>query len=181
MSLETGVTTQRETMKAAVLFETSESLRVVDVELAAPGAREVRVRLAATGICASDWHTMTGAIPSPTPAVLGHEGAGVVAAVGEGVTSVAPGDHVVLSWVPACGHCRLCEAGRPNLCSVAAPALLAGTLVGGARRLSHQGDPLYHYSFLSTFAEETVVDEAACIPIRRDVSLAVGASSAAPS
>lgn len=162
-------------MKAAVLFQTKEKLRVVNVDLAPPGPREVRVRLAATGICASDWHTMTGAIPSPAPAVLGHEGAGVVVAVGDGVTSVAPGDHVVLSWAPACGHCRLCEAGRPNLCSVAAPALLAGTLIGGERRLSHRGDPLYHYSFLSTFAEETVVDEAACIPIRKDVALAVAA------
>jgi NDMA-dependent alcohol dehydrogenase len=162
-------------MKSAVLFATGEPLHLADVDLAAPGAGEVRVKLAASGICASDWHTMTGAIPSPAPAVLGHEGAGVVVAIGEGVTSVVPGDHVVLSWVPACGHCRLCEQGRPNLCSVAAPALLAGTLVSGERRLSYRGEPLYHYSFLSTFAEETVVDEAACIPIRHDVPLSVAA------
>ncbi len=162
-------------MKAAVLFHTKEDLRIVDVDLAPPGPREVQVRLASTGVCASDWHTMTGAIPSPAPAVLGHEGAGVVTAVGADVTRVVPGDHVVLSWVPSCGHCRLCEAGRPNLCSVAAPALLAGTLIGGGRRLSFEGEPLYHYSFLSTFAEETVVDEAACIPIRKDVPLAVAA------
>ncbi len=162
-------------MRSAVLFEIGQKLQLADVDLAPPGQGEVRVKLAASGICASDWHTMTGAIPSPAPAVLGHEGAGVVAAVGEGVTTVTPGDHVVLSWVPACGRCRLCERGRPNLCSVAAPALLAGTLVSGQRRLSYQGDPLYHYSFLSTFAEETVVDEAACIPIRSDVPLSVAA------
>jgi NDMA-dependent alcohol dehydrogenase len=162
-------------MRAAVLFAPGERLRVVDVELAAPGPREVRVRLAATGVCASDWHTVTGAIPSPTPSVLGHEGAGVVEEVGAEVRAVAAGDHVVLSWLPACGRCRHCEAGRPNLCSVAAPALLAGTLLSGERRLAHAGEPLYHYSFLSTFAEEVVVDEASCVPIRRDVPLAVAA------
>ncbi len=162
-------------MRAAVLFQENHPLEVVEVDLAEPGPGEVRVRLAATGLCASDWHTMTGAIPSPTPSVLGHEGAGVVSSVGDGVRRVAPGDHVVLSWVPSCGHCRYCESGRPNLCATATPALLAGTLVSGARRLSHRGSPLYHYSFLSTFAEETVVDEAACVKIRKDVSLSVAA------
>jgi NDMA-dependent alcohol dehydrogenase len=162
-------------MKAAVLLAPEEELRVLDVELAPPGPREVRVRLAASGVCASDWHTITGAIPSPTPAVLGHEGAGVVEAVGEAVRSVVPGDHVVLSWVPACGQCRYCAAGRPNLCSMAAPSLLAGTLVSGERRLSYRGDPLFHYSFLSTFAEAAVVDEASCVRIRADVPLTVAA------
>jgi len=162
-------------MRAAVLFAPNEKLKVVEVGLEKPGPGEVMVRLAATGICASDWHTLTGAIPSPTPSVLGHEGAGVVESVGESVRSVAPGDHVVLSWIPSCGHCRYCESGRPNLCSVAAPALLAGTLVSGARRLSYRGEPLYHYSFLSTFAEAVVVDEACCVPIRKDVALSVAA------
>lgn len=162
-------------MKAAVLFAPKDELRVVDVDLEPPGPREVQVRIEATGVCASDWHTMTGAIPSPVPCVLGHEGAGVVTATGDGVTTVAPGDHVVLSWVPACGRCRYCESGRPNLCATAAPALLAGTLVSGYRRLSLNGDPLYHYSFLSTFAESVVVDEACCIPVRRDVPPRVAA------
>lgn len=162
-------------MKAAVLFTTGEELKLADVDLAPPGEREVRVQLRATGVCASDWHTMTGAIPSPVPCVLGHEGAGVVDAVGDGVTTVLPGDHVVLSWVPACGRCRYCEAGRPNLCATAAPALLAGTLVSGERRLRLGGVPLYHYSFLSTFAESVVVDEASCIPVRADVPFTVAA------
>lgn len=162
-------------MRAAVLFAPKEKLKVVDVDLEPPGPEEVKVRLAATGICASDWHTLTGAIPSPTPSVLGHEGAGVVEVVGERVHSIMPGDHVVLSWLPSCGHCRYCEAGRPNLCSVAMPALLAGTLVSGARRLSYQGEPLYHYSFLSTFAEQVVVDEGCCIPVRKDVPLSIAA------
>lgn len=162
-------------MRAAVLFAPKEKLEVVDVDLEAPGPGEVRARLVASGVCASDWHTMTGAIPSPTPSVLGHEGAGVVEEVGAGVTLVKPGDHVVLSWVPNCGRCRYCESGRPNLCSAAAPSLLAGTLVSGARRLSYRGEPLYHYSFLSTFAEAVVVDEACCVPVREDVPLAVAA------
>jgi len=158
-----------------VLFAPSEELKVVEVELEPPGPEEVRVKLAATGICASDWHTITGAIPSPTPCVLGHEGSGVVVEVGGRVRSVKTGDHVVLSWVPSCGRCRYCQSGRPNLCSVATPSLLAGTLVSGARRLSYQGSPLYHYSFLSTFAEEVVVDEACCVPVRDDVRLSVAA------
>lgn len=159
-------------MRAAVLFAPNEELRILDVDLDEPGPAEVRVRLAASGVCASDWHTLTGAIPSPTPTVLGHEGAGVVDKVGEGVRLVVPGDHVVLSWVPNCGHCFYCESGRPNLCSVAAPSLLAGTLVSGSRRLSYAGKPLNHYSFLSTFAESVVVDEACCVKIRSDVPLA---------
>lgn len=160
-------------MRAAVLFEPVGKLEVVDVDLESPGRGEVRVRLDASGVCASDWHTMTGAIPSPTPCVLGHEGAGIVEEVGDGVHSVEPGDHVVLSWIPNCGRCRYCESGRPNLCSVAAPSLLAGTLVSGARRLSYNGSALFHYSFLSTFAQEVVVDEACCVPIRKDVPLSV--------
>jgi S-(hydroxymethyl)glutathione dehydrogenase / alcohol dehydrogenase len=159
-------------VRAAVLFAPNEKLQVLNVDLASPGPAEVRVRLAASGVCASDWHTLTGAIPSPTPAVLGHEGAGVVEEVGSGVRLVKPGDHVVLSWVPNCGHCFYCESGRPNLCATAAPSLLAGTLVSGARRLSYRGGPLYHYSFLSTFSESVVVDEACCVKVRSDVPLA---------
>jgi S-(hydroxymethyl)glutathione dehydrogenase / alcohol dehydrogenase len=88
---------QEPRVKAAVLFAPKDELRIVDVDLAPPGPREVQVRIEASGVCASDWHTMTGAIPSPVPCVLGHEGAGVVTATGDGVTTVAPGDHVVLS------------------------------------------------------------------------------------
>src|SRR5258706_95255 len=128
-----------------------------------------------TSSSARTWQTLGGATPSRLPCVLGHEGAGVGTATGAGVTTVAPGDHVVLSWVPACGKCRYCESGRPTLCATAAPALLAGTLVGGDRRLSLDGEPLYHYSFLSTFAESVVVDEASCIPVRRGVPLQVAA------
>ena len=162
-------------MRAAVLHAYNEPLTVEEVALEAPGPGEVSVRLHASGVCHSDWNTASGATPNPLPAVLGHEGAGVVEAIGEGVASVAEGDHVVLSWLPSCGRCFYCRAGRGNLCDVAMPAMLEGALPGGAIRLSRRGAPLHHYSFLSTFAERTVVPEASCVPIRRDAPLAVAA------
>jgi NDMA-dependent alcohol dehydrogenase len=162
-------------MRAAVLHEHRRPFAIEELELAPPGPGEVEVRLHASGVCRSDWNTVTGDTPSPLPAVLGHEGAGVVAEVGPGVTIVMPGDHVVLSWLPACGRCRHCASGRPTLCDVAAPALLAGTLLDGTTRLSLDGRPVHHYSFLSTFAERTVVPEASCVRIREDAPFDVAA------
>jgi len=118
---------------------------------------------------------VTGDTPSPLPAVLGHEGAGVVERVGRGVSTVAPGEHVVLSWLPSCGRCARCTSGRPTLCEVAGPALLAGTLLDGTTRLSLNGRPVHHYSFLSTFAERTVVPEASCVRIRKDAPFPIAA------
>jgi len=162
-------------VRAAVLHAYNAPLAVEEVALAPPGPGEVGVRLHASGVCHSDWNTVSGATPNPLPAVLGHEGAGVVEAIGEGVTNVASGDHVVLSWLPSCGRCFFCRSGRVNLCSVAMPAMLGGALPGGGIRLSRRGAPIHHYSFLSTFAERTVVPEASCVPIRRDAPLAVAA------
>jgi S-(hydroxymethyl)glutathione dehydrogenase / alcohol dehydrogenase len=162
-------------MRAAVLHEHRRPFAIAELDLAAPGPGEVEVRLHASGVCRSDWNTVIGDTPSPLPAVLGHEGAGVVAGAGPGVTSVATGDHVVLSWLPACGRCRHCASGRPTLCDVAAPALLAGTLLDGTTRLSLNGRPVHHYSFLSTFAERTVVPEASCVRIREDAPFPVAA------
>ncbi|WP_166660049.1 alcohol dehydrogenase catalytic domain-containing protein [Actinomycetospora succinea] len=151
----------------------NEPLETVTLELSDPRPDEVLVRLAATGICASDAHTHTGRIPSPSPCVLGHEGAGVVERVGANVTHVGVGDHVALSWVPSCGVCRHCVSGRPVLCTAAAPALLAGTLLDGTVRLHRDGRPVSHYSFLSTFATHAVVPAASAVRIGRDVPLAV--------
>ena len=162
-------------MLAAVLHETNEPLRVEEVDLAPPGPGEVTVRVHASGVCHSDWSTATGATPGPLPTVLGHEGAGIVEDVGDGVRTVTPGDPVVLSWMPSCGRCFYCRLGRPNLCEGATEALFAGTLLGGETRLSQGGRPVHHYSFLSTFAERAVVPEASCVPIRADVPLAVAA------
>ncbi len=158
-------------MKAAVLREQSERLEIRDLDLAPPGPHEVLVRLAASGVCHSDLHVIEGVLPVPLPAVLGHEGAGVVEAVGEGVTRVRPGDHVVLSWVPSCGHCYYCGIGRPDMCDEAFSIQLQGSLPGGGMRLHDQGADVYHFLGTSCFAERAVVAEQAAIPIRRDVPL----------
>jgi S-(hydroxymethyl)glutathione dehydrogenase / alcohol dehydrogenase len=162
-------------VRAAVLREINGPLTVEEVELAEPSPGEVALRLAASGICHSDWNVITGATPNPLPAVLGHEGAGVVEAVGDGVTAVAEGDHVILSWLPSCGSCFYCVQGRGVLCDVAMADMFEGTLPGGSLALSQNGAPLYHYSYLSTFAERCVVPERCCVRIRQDAPLEVAA------
>jgi NDMA-dependent alcohol dehydrogenase len=150
-------------------------MSVEEVELGEPGPGEVEVRLTASGVCHSDWNVVTGATANPLPAVLGHEGAGVVEAVGEGVETVAEGDHVILSWLPACGKCFYCSQGRQVLCNVAMADMFRGTLPGGTLRLSQNGDDLYHYSYLSAFAERCIVPEGCCVRIRKDAPLDVAA------
>ncbi|WP_299053632.1 zinc-binding dehydrogenase [uncultured Nocardioides sp.] len=158
---------------AALLRGVGQPFEITTLTLDEPGPDEVRVRLAVSGVCASDAHTQSGRIPSPTPTVLGHEGAGVVESVGAGVTHVRVGDHVALSWMPSCGTCRHCQRGRPVLCTAAAPALLAGTMLDGSVRLHDRGMPVHHYSFLSTFATHTVVPAASAVPIPAEVPLAL--------
>jgi Zn-dependent alcohol dehydrogenase len=151
-------------IRAAVLPDTGKPLEVTDVDLAAPGPGEVLVRLYASGVCHSDLNAADGTSATRCPAVLGHEGAGVVEAVGPGV-SLKPGTRVALSWMPYCGHCDECVRGYPHLCTVAWAAMGHGGLLDGTPRLSRNGRPVYHYSFLSTFATATVVPERSCIPI----------------
>lgn len=158
-------------MKAAVLYERGGPFVVEDVVLHAPGPGEVRVSIVASGVCHSDWHVVTGATTHPLPVVLGHEGAGVVEAVGSGVTRVRPGDHVVLNWAPACGDCFYCLRGKPNLCETFVGPLWAGTMLDGTPRLESGGKPIYHFSGVATFAEQTVVPAEACVPIHEDVPL----------
>ena len=124
-------------MKAAVLVETNKPLAIEDVELDPPKAHEVRVRIAAAGVCRSDLHFMRGEAIIPTPAVLGHEGSAVVEEVGEGVTRVAPGDHVILAFAPFCGHCRSCLSGRPNVCDT--HMATGPNMFDGTRRLHLNG------------------------------------------
>ena len=160
---------------AALLSGINQPFETTLLELDEPQSNEVLVRLAASGVCASDAHTRSGRIPSPLPSVLGHEGAGVVVAVGPNVAHVVPGDHVALSWMPSCGECRHCRSGRPVLCTVAAPYVLAGTMFDGTVRLHNGGHQVHHYSFLSTFATHTVVPAASAIKIDKDVPLVVAA------
>ena len=160
-------------VRAAVLHEPGRPVLVEEVELEPPREREVLVRVAAAGVCHSDVHLADGALgPGRWPMVLGHEGAGVVEAIGGGVTHVGPGDHVAFCFVPACGSCRSCRAGRPNLCEPAGTRSLAGTLLDGSSRLSlPDGTVLQHGLMTACFAEHVVVDAAAVVPLPADLPL----------
>ena len=132
------------------------------------------MRLHAGGVCHSDFNAIDGTAGTRCPAVLGHEGAGVVEAVGPGVV-LAPGTRVVLSWLPACGRCEECLRELPHLCTTTWDAMAGGGLLDGTPRLSRDGEPVYHYSFLSTFADRAVVPAQCCIPIPADVPFDVAA------
>ena len=162
-------------IRAVVLEATGGPLTPCELELAPPGPSEVLVRLRASGVCHSDWNAVDGTAENPCPCVLGHEGAGVVDAVGESVTRVTLGDHVALSWAPWCGECEECRRDLPQLCSTVWPAMATGGLMDGTPRLSRNGEPVYHYSFLSTFAEACVVPERSCVKIDDDVPFEVAA------
>lgn len=156
----------------AAVFDGNDTITIEDVDLAAPGPGEVRVRIAAAGVCHSDLHVTTRAWDVPAPVVLGHEGSGVVSAVGPGVDDLEPGDHVVLSWVPGCGECRACRAGRPAQCSlVASVVATGGTLYDGTTRLSNERGTIHHYLGVSSYAEEVVVPRSGAIKVRKDAPL----------
>ncbi|MBP8947702.1 MAG: Zn-dependent alcohol dehydrogenase [Candidatus Promineofilum sp.] len=162
-------------IKAAVFYEPGVPFAVETLDLAAPGPGEVLVRVAAAGVCHSDWHLMTGATRHATPVVPGHEGAGVVVGVGPGVGRVRVGDHVALSWAPSCGACFYCLHDRPSLCQTYVGPLWAGTMMDGTTRLSQDGRPVYHFSALACFADHTVVPESCCVPMDKDIPLTVAA------
>ncbi len=139
-------------------YRQSRPLAIEEVELAPPGRDEVLVRIRAAGLCHSDLSVINGDRPRPVPMALGHEAAGEVVALGEGVSDLAPGDHVALVFVPSCGHCLPCSEGRPALCEPGAAANGAGTLLSGARRLAQpDGTPIHHHLGCSAFAEHAVV------------------------
>jgi alcohol dehydrogenase len=162
-------------ISGVVLEQTGGPLVVSELDLAPPGPEEVLVRLRASGVCHSDWNAVDGTSETRCPAVLGHEGAGIVEAVGERVARVGPGDHVALSWTPWCGECDECRRDLQQLCSTVWPAMGTGGLMDGTPRLSRDGEPVYHYSLLSTFAEACVVPERSCVPIPEDVAFDVAA------
>jgi S-(hydroxymethyl)glutathione dehydrogenase/alcohol dehydrogenase len=159
-------------IRAAVLEQFGAPLEVQEVDLAEPKAGEVLVRLAACGVCHTDLYTASGADPSGyAPTVLGHEGAGVVEAVGEGVTSLAAGDHVVTLFSPQCGECLHCRDHRTNLCLAIREQQNQGYLPDGTTRLSRDGEPIRHFMGTSTFAEYTVMPEIALAKISGDAPL----------
>lgn len=158
-------------IQAALLTAPNTPFVIESLTLDEPRQGEALVRLAACGVCHSDYHLLTGTTRHPMPVVCGHEGAGVVEAIGPGVTRVRPGDHVVLSWTPDCGQCFYCLRGQPNLCETYTAPIWAGTMLDGTTRLHHGDDPIYAYCGLATFADHVVVPQQSCIPIRPDVPL----------
>jgi Zn-dependent alcohol dehydrogenase len=159
-------------MQAAILRAPGERFSIEEVELADPGAGEVLVKIAASGLCHSDLNAIEGNTFAPFPTILGHEAAGVVAEVGPGVTDLAEGDHVVLSILPHCDECARCRAGLPNFCDLAWAQMGTGSLFDGTSRLSTQdGERLGHFLMVSSFAEYAVVPQTGAIRIRDDVPL----------
>ena len=161
-------------IRAAVLEEFANPLVVQDVELQGPKPGEVLVRLAACGVCHTDLYTASGADPSGySPTVLGHEGSGVVEEVGEGVTGLAPGDHVVTLFSPQCRECIHCVSDRTNLCLAIRDQQNKGYLPDGTTRLHRNGDELRHFMGTSTFAEATVMPEIALAKVNPEAPLDV--------
>ena len=162
-------------MRAAVVREINQ-LAIEEVTLDPPKAHEVLVRIRAAGVCHSDLHTYRGELRAMPPLVLGHEGAGIVEAVGSAVSRVKVGDRVLVNWVPSCNQCPTCLRGQPNLCERLPGTTLVALLPDGTTRLKTlDGLTLKHYLSAATMAEYAVIDEASAIPIPADVSFEVGA------
>jgi S-(hydroxymethyl)glutathione dehydrogenase/alcohol dehydrogenase len=157
--------------KAAVLWEVNTPWSVEEIDLDPPGPGEVLVKIAASGMCHSDEHLVTGDLPFAPPIIGGHEGAGVVQEVGEGVSWLAPGDHVVFGFIPSCGRCASCSTGHQNLCDLGALMGLGRQITDGGSRHHARGQDLGLMCILGTFAHHTVVNEASCIKIDKDVPL----------
>jgi S-(hydroxymethyl)glutathione dehydrogenase / alcohol dehydrogenase len=146
--------------RAAVAWEANKPLSIEEVDLAAPKAGEVLVRIVATGVCHTDAFTLSGADPEGLfPVILGHEGAGIVEEIGAGVTSVKPGDHVIPLYTPECGTCEYCMSGKTNLCQRIRVTQGKGVMPDGTSRFSFKGRPILHYMGTSTFSEHTVLPE----------------------
>lgn len=158
--------------RAAVAFAANQPLQIVEVDVAPPQAGEVLVRIIATGVCHTDAFTLSGADPEGLfPTILGHEGGGIVEAIGEGVTSVAVGDHVIPLYTPECGECRFCLSGKTNLCQKIRATQGKGLMPDGTSRFSYQGEPIHHYMGCSTFSEYTVLPAISLAKIPREAPL----------
>ncbi|XP_003341432.1 alcohol dehydrogenase S chain-like [Monodelphis domestica] len=151
--------------KAAVLWELNKPFSIEEVEVAPPKANEVRIKIIATGICRSDDHVVAGLLAYPVPIILGHEAAGIVESVGEGVTSVKPGDKVIPLFTPQCRQCTVCKHPVGNLCKGNALNHRDVTLKEGTTRFTCRGKPINHFLSTSTFSEYTVVDEISVVKI----------------
>ncbi|UTW08741.1 S-(hydroxymethyl)glutathione dehydrogenase/class III alcohol dehydrogenase [Pseudomonas benzenivorans] len=158
--------------RAAVAFAANQPLQIVEVDVAPPQAGEVLVRIVATGVCHTDAYTLSGQDSEGVfPCILGHEGGGVVEAVGEGVTSVKVGDHVIPLYTAECGQCKFCKSNKTNLCSSVRATQGKGLMPDGTSRFSYQGQPVYHYMGCSTFSEYTVLPEVSVAVIPKEAPL----------
>ncbi len=158
--------------RAAVAFGPGQPLQIVEVDVAPPQAGEVLVRIVASGVCHTDAFTLSGDDPEGIfPAILGHEGGGIVEAVGEGVTSLAVGDHVIPLYTAECRTCKFCTSGKTNLCQSVRETQGKGLMPDGTTRFSYKGEPIYHYMGTSTFSEYTVVAEVSLAKVPKDAPL----------
>ncbi len=159
-------------VRAAIAYETGKDLEIDEIDLQGPKAGEILVRIVATGVCHTDAFTLSGADPEALfPAILGHEGAGIVEETGTGVTSVVPGDHVIPLYTPECGVCSFCTSGKTNLCQAIRVTQGQGLMPDGTSRFSKNGKLIHHYMGTSTFAEYTVLPEIAIAKINKSAPL----------
>ena len=156
--------------KAAVLYRPKEPMVVEEIDVNEPKAGEVMIKLGASGICRSDYHIIVGEWSHPLPVILGHEAAGTVAKVGPGVTSVKPGDPVIISFRPSCGVCQYCTIGRPVLCQCR-EAAGPGRMLDGTIRFSKNGQPIYHFATTSSFSEYSIIPESSAVPVRPEMPM----------
>ena len=158
--------------RAAVAWGPGKPLTIEEVDVMPPQAGEVRIRVIASGVCHTDAFTLSGDDPEGIfPAILGHEGGGIVESVGEGVTSVAVGDHVIPLYTPECGECKFCTSGKTNLCGKIRETQGKGLMPDGTSRFSKNGEPIYHYMGCSTFSEYTVLPEISLAKVNKDAPL----------
>jgi len=166
------MTAETITCKAAIAWEAGKPLSIEEVQVAPPKAGEVRVKIIATGVCHTDAFTLSGDDPEGIfPAILGHEGGGIVESIGEGVTSVSVGDHVIPLYTPECGECKFCKSGKTNLCQKIRETQGKGLMPDGTTRFSQNGKPIYHYMGCSTFSEYTVLPEISLAKINKSAPL----------
>lgn len=160
------------TCKAAVAWEAGKDLSIEDIEVAPPKAHEVRIQIHYTGVCHTDAYTLSGKDPEGAfPIVLGHEGAGIVESVGEGVTNVKPGDHVVALYTPECKECKFCKSGKTNLCGKIRATQGKGVMPDGTSRFTCKGKELLHFMGCSTFSQYTVVADISVVAVQPDAPM----------
>ena len=158
--------------RAAIAWEAGKPLEITEIDVEEPRQGEVMVRLVATSVCHTDAYTLSGADPEGLfPSVLGHEGAGIVEAVGPGVASVAPGDHVIPLYTAECGQCRFCLSGKTNLCQAVRATQGQGIMPDGTSRFSKDGKPIHHYMGCSTFSEYTVLPEISLAKVSKEAPM----------